>query len=234
MVADLLDTLEALAKPGPSHTGATVMGDLLARAAFSARPDGYGSGSSVTGALLNQPTSNGALRTHLYDPMPSHHEHGFVDDTSVEQAALDRMHDVCDDCNGAGTVIAHTGEVPRPCRRCNGTGRRWADPTAEAVRDIVAALTDMRRLAAIVDRKRQMVMHARDAVKGRESALGGNCRRCAAWASGAVGDQLKNGWCPDCQLAWGVWQLENKPSGDPVADRRRFDEQYRQGKVEVK
>ena len=113
MVADLLDTLEALAKPGPSHTGATVMGDLLARAAFSARPDGYGSGSSVTGALLNQPTSNGALRTHLYDPMPSHHEHGFVDDTSVEQAALDRMHDVCDDCNGAGTVIAHTGEVPR-------------------------------------------------------------------------------------------------------------------------
>jgi hypothetical protein len=219
------------------------MGDLLARAAFSARPDGYGSGSSVTGALLNQPTSNGALRTHLYDPMPSHHEHGFVDDTSVEQAALDRMHDVCDNCEGRGWVpVPGPAALPpgtvapfaKPCQRCNGTGRRWADPIGEGVRDIVAALTDMRRLAAIVDRKRQMVMHARDAVKGRESALGGNCRRCAAWASGAVGDQLKNGWCPDCQLAWGVWQLENKPSGDPVADRRRFDEQYRQGKVEVK
>jgi hypothetical protein len=221
----MLDTLEHLAAPGKRSNGTnyTILGDLLAQAAYSARPDGYPTSSSTEGVVLTKPASQPYLRTHPDEPLAPPHEQGFVTDTSVERIAEERANDVCDDCYGHG-FVARTVDSPDtvPCQRCNGTGRRWADPIGEAARDVVAALMEMRRFCAIVQRKSDIVLHAADNHRGRQSTLGGNCDVCTEFVTGVGDDKLKSKLCPRCQLKHGGWKVDHPTSSDPGADRLAF------------
>lgn len=203
-----------------------MLGDLLARAAYSTKPDGFPTGSYASTPPLSMPAGSGGLRTHPYDPLPPHHEHGYIDDTSVEQAATDRMNDICDECSGTGHD-PRSVEMP-PCRRCDGTGRRWADPIGQGVRDIISAVVEMRKLGAMIDRKRQMVLHAADQAKDRPLGAGaGPCHCCNDFVTGVGEDRLKSLLCPPCYMHWGSWRLDHPASGDPKRDMQAYEDHRR-------
>jgi hypothetical protein len=224
-----LEHLAATGAPGP-----TILDDFLARAAYSARPDGYPFSTMAQGVVLTKPANQPGLRTYPDDPKSPPHEKGFAEDTSVERIAEDRMNDVCDDCRGTGKFIVGTvGPLvgleqtatwsTKSCRRCNGSGRRWADPIGEARDRAVAALLEMRRQYAIVQRAEAVVFHAADNLRGRQSTLGGNCDVCSDFVTGVGLDRLRSKMCPRCYFKWTSWTLEFPVgTGDPGPHRERF------------
>lgn len=217
MLADINSEAEHLLAPGPSRVaGSTVMEDLKVRASMSARPDGYPSSSVSQGVVLTKPASQPGLRTDPTDAKPPPHEEGFAEDTTIERIAEARMNDICEQCKGVPSVPA--------CNRCNGTGRRFADPQGEAYSAIEQAVRQMYDLALLLRRKRAIIEHAADNHRGRQSTLGGNCDVCTEFVTGVGEDRLRSKMCPRCYLKHGSWKLKNPSTDDPGADRRRFKE----------
>ena len=141
----------------------------------------------------------------------------FKESTAPEAATLQRIQDVCGRCeNGQWRG--------RTCKFCGGSGRRWADPIGDAVRDLVKDLHALERYANSIAGKTTIVMGAADRWRGRQSALQGTCQvpACGRVVAGVGEDRLKGGMCNRCYLHYTSWKLVNAPSGDPGADRQVF------------
>ena len=196
------EALDALLAPAEVRGRKSLLEDLMARAELSSRPDGYsrgGSGERVGGG-------------------------GMANSTLANAVA--RLEDVCSRCDDEkhthpGKFVLDDGRLV-PCRACGGSGRRWADPLADAVDELLEKLSVVSRLCKIIDQKREMVLGAAEAARGRISSLQGSCILCGAEVTGLPDDKLDRGLCKIDALAWGVWKLDHRRSGDPGEDFVRF------------
>jgi hypothetical protein len=185
----------------------TVLADLLYRAEHTSAPDGYsagGAGEKVGG--------------------------GDIDSDSTSRTALEITEgDICPRCRGQKTVQVDEGRV-EPCKRCSGTGRRWADPIAHLIEQLTAELDSVIQSVVRIDRWREVVVRAGEDKRGREGAftLGGICSipSCGAVVSGLGSDRLRNTWCNRCFGHWTTFKVREKSTGDPGADRQRFALQW--------
>jgi hypothetical protein len=199
-------TLEHLV--GPSRNPKlSLLGDIMRRADYTSRPDGYprssGGAERVGGGDGSDPTIGTVL-------------------------AL--VEDVCTRCD-KGTYTREDG-VKLACKRCGGTGRRWVDQVQMAADELVRQLEAIVRAVRVIEKKQQVVLGAGERLKGRQSSLQGSCIVCGADVSGVGSDRLVKGCCHRCYLSWTGYALPHKPSGDPGHDFVRFTT-WRRSHLEV-
>jgi len=193
-VRDVLATMESLLAPAPTRGRGSVIADLVKRAEEPSVIDGYprgGGGERVSGS-------------------------GDADPTMATVAA--RQADVCGRCID-GLILRRDGST-YTCPQCGGSGRRWADPVADAIAEIERLLIAAARQARDIDRQRAKI-NATTPKVGRTSSLQGNCVVCGVMVTGAAEDRLKRGMDNACYLAWGSWKIKNE-TDDPGADFHRF------------
>ena len=206
-VRDAIVSLEHLLSPADTYSKGygrnTVLADLIRRAEASVRPDGFPPGGNAE------------------------HVAGSGGGDPVLSVVSARLEDVCDLCEGRGSTTrlhddGSTSEAA--CRRCEGSGRRWADPVGDAVAELLHQVSEIRRACRVVDRKRFAVLGVEQ--KARKVRLPDLCAACEKEVSGIGNDRLRNRFCRSCFLKWGSWKLKHQ-SGDPAADRRRFEAEIR-------
>lgn len=202
---DAIAILEAFLRPSPIRGRGTVLADMLKRAEQPSGPDGFPTRGSGAG---DEGRGGGPSIRVGDDTVPL--------DSSTEAAMFARVEDICSHCE-AGKVNGRT------CKYCGGSGKRWADPIADAAHATVVDLKELARIANRLDRYRETIMGAADRFRGREDHTQGPCDACGTVVSGNGEDRKKRGFCPRCYFRWTAWALTNKTS-DPGADRRRFIE----------
>lgn len=213
------EALGLLLQPSGIPKRGTVLADLVYRGLEDARPDGFPTSSSSAQPALVRPSSQDGLRTNLDDALRRKREPGYAT-SPVERAAEALAEDVCDHCEGAARVPdPKNPEAAIPCGRCGGTGRRYHDPIGEAVQDICHRITDLAILAMIIDKKRQIVLHAGDSAESEEKV--DNCHGCHRKVYGGRGDPIRRGLCGACSTRYYLWRTENG-TNDESADRARF------------
>jgi len=191
-------SLELLLKPAEILSRGSVLTDLIYRANQASHADGYKAG-------MTQDTTKG----------------GEVSDPTLS-AVIRREMDVCDRCVQGKATLDDGREVV--CRACGGSGRRWADPIADAVSKLVEGLGMVFRATHDIDRQRELVLGTEAEMRGRQSSLQGECwvESCRSTVSGVGSDRLRAGLCPRCYSKWGTWKLTHPPSDDPGSDRLKF------------
>ena len=195
-IRDAIATLESLLAPSDVRGRGTVMAELLRRAEMTSIVDGY-------------PIGGGAERTS-----------GGTTGNPTLQAVMARDNDVCNKCKG-GSITRKDGKVVT-CRVCNGSGRRWADPVADAVTEIEARLLSITHDTRAIDRHRRLIA-ASAQVKGRQSSLQGECAACGDATTGLGEDRLRAGLDNKCYLSMTSWKLRNPDTqSDPGAHYRKF------------
>ena len=182
-------------------------------------PSCYGEGEIYIG----RPSSSGGLRTDPEDPLPRKHEAGYREDSSTEVAALGRLEDVCDACHGSGGRPGGPAAGLLRCSRCQGSGRRFADPVGEAARGIFATLESVLGELRTLDKRRQVALHNADSERGRVSSLQGDCRVCGDFVTGSGRDRLTRGMDPKCYTSWTSWKLGNDLAHFQSDPARQFD-----------
>lgn len=228
------EALQALLDPSGIPKRGTVLADLLYRAEHASVPDGFPRSSAPAGTLLARPTSQQGLRTNPEDALRRKREHGFAEGSSVENAVESLMEDVCEDCKGTGRKLYTAEELAAPapvgmkmvsgistqhCKPCGGTGRKFHDPISEAVDELRDALERVIVLSHTIDKKRQIVLHARDVAPSETSAE--NCRCCHRKVYGGRSDPIRRGLCAACAQAYYLWRVDNG-TDDESSDRQRF------------
>ena len=211
------EALEALLHPSGVPKRGTVLADLLERAKHRAVPDGFPTNSWHAAPALSRPSIQDGLRTTPEDALRRKREPGYAEGSSVEKAVESLLNDVCEKCEGRGVDLRFD---PSPaCDQCSGSGRRFNDPISAAVDALVDALEDVVRLCRLIDKKRQIVLHARDAAPTEAAAR--NCRGCHRKVYGAPMDPIRRALCGACSVAYGRWRVDNG-TDDESADRVRF------------
>ncbi len=190
------EVLDRLLAPSPVRGRGSVLADMIYRSSQPSAPDGYGGGA------LGEYVSGGGTGN------------------ATQSAAFSLLDDVCPRCTGG--VVRRPDGQPVTCKTCSGSGRRWADPIADAVEDLLTRLVELSGHAAVIDRRRAVVMSAGERRRGRESALQGTCDCCTASVSGVGEDRLRRGYCTRCYKAWLTWRAANESKGDPGEDRLHF------------
>ncbi len=162
-------------------------------------------------------SSEGGLRTDPTDPLRRKREHGYVDDSPTEAAVLGRMEDVCDACRGTKIGPAPAGDPDAivPCGRCDGAGRRHADPVGTAVLGVFALLAGIAGRVDEGETRRVQALHVAERERGRENALPPDCRACGRAVAGTAKDPLRGGFCRACADSWYDWRRQ---PGNDAAD----------------
>lgn len=175
-----------------------MLADLLRRAEQTSRIDGMPRG------VRGEPVSGGEPHS---DPTGG--------------AVLALQATACERCGASGTARLKDGR-PVTCWQCHGSGRRFADPVADAVAEIVVELSKIIAAAARIDDRCEVVLGPERERRGREPSLGGMCWVCGKVVAGTEADRLRAKMCKADYLAWTAWKLRTKPSDDPASDRRVF------------
>ena len=181
---DVIAILESLLAPSSMRPTKTVLADLLIRASEPSTIDGYPKGQAA------EKTSGG--------------ESG----DSVLGAVMARSRDICDQCAGSGHFKKQSGQVVH-CKFCEGSGRRWADPIAVWVEELVEHLETLWREAKVVDARRVKVVGVHRQALVRKSSLQGECLVCLKPSTGVGSDRLRRGLCNACSLSFSSWSLKN-------------------------
>lgn len=213
------DALLALLQPSGIQRRGSVIADLLYRAQHASVPDGFPTSSAAAAPALLRPAAQDRLRTDPEDALRRKREAGYAESSSVEAAVESLMEDVCDDCGGAGEHVLGTTGREGPCKSCGGTGRRYHDPISEAVDELVAALETVVRCCHKIDKKRQIVLHARDSAPTAVDAV--SCLGCHRKVYGGKADPIRRGLCNSCATAYYLWR-STSGTDDESADRHRW------------
>jgi hypothetical protein len=177
--------LDELFAPAPNRKGSTVLMDLLLRSAESSQADGYPAGGGM-----------------------SRQSEGSHSDPTMTAVEL-READVCLRCED-GKAARADGTL-RKCPTCNGTGRRWADPIADAISAMTTDLGVVCKAMKRVDAHRHKVLDASRAPK--QSSLAGDCLACDRPVAGTPRDRMRRGMCGDCYKSWIMWKLRRETAG---------------------
>lgn len=191
-VAHSVDILTFLLAPSPQRGRGSLLTDLLYRAQMPFDIDGYPAGGG------NEKTSGGSTSDPTFGTVAA------------------RLNDVCNKCEGRGVVDS------RSCSNCGGSGRRWADPIADAVEELKHHLKELMKLTSYIDKIQMRVMTTSVPTPGRQSSLQGNCIVCGGAVTGAGEDRLRRGMDNRCYLSWGSWKIKNPDNSDPGAQFHRF------------
>ena len=195
-VREAIVTLESLLGPSQVRGRGTVLAELIKRAEMPHGVDGYPTGSG------SERTSGG----------------GTGDPTS--QAVMARQQDVCTKCESGMVVLPDKRRVK--CRRCGGTGKRWADPVGDAVMEIEARILHVYTSTRSIDRHRQLI-NSSGVLRGRASSLQGECAACHDMVTGIGEDRLRAGFDNKCYLSFTAWKVRNPDTdGDPGGQYRKF------------
>ena len=186
--------LESLLSASKFKGRGTVIADLLYRAEMPSIIDGYpkgGESDKTSGGATNDPTLN---------------------------AVMNRELDVCIRCDGGKVKLKNESIVT--CRVCDGSGRRWADPIADAVDQIMQDLQTVLKMVRLIDTKKNMILRSSKTL-GRESSLQGSCDVCSAVVSGVGADRLRRGLDSKCYLSWNSYKTKH-PNPDPGLQYLQF------------
>ncbi len=96
----------------------------------------------------------------------------------------------------------------------------WAelpDPVREAISELFAGLAEALGVLRQVDRRRQYVLSAADALRGRQSTVG-VCAACGRTVARTKDDRLRGGYCEACYKAW---NRASRPDRAAFQHRRR-------------
>ena len=195
-IKEAIATLESLLAPAQVRGRGTAISELLMRAEMSSDIDGYSTGGGIertSGGSVGNPTAS---------------------------TVLAREGDVCPACKQGQITLKDGKQVT--CRRCNGSGRRWADPVADAVNEIEYRLSILVRSAKAIDRHRSLIASSAKP-SGREQSLQGECMACRDMVTGIGEDRLRAGLDNKCYLSMTSWKLRNPDTqSDPGGHYRKF------------
>lgn len=205
-IRDAIITLESLLSPAQVRGRGSAINELLMRAEMSSDIDGYPRGGGVehtSGGSVGNPTAS---------------------------TVLAREGDVCPACKQGQVTLKDGKQVI--CRRCNGSGRRWADPVADAVTEIEYRLSLIVRSTKAIDRHRSLIATAAKPA-GREASLQGECIACGDMVTGVGEDRLRAGLDNKCYLSLTGWRLRNPDTqSDPGGHYRKFIKWRQEGLAE--
>lgn len=194
-IRDSRDALDALLAPVSPRSHVSVIADLLRRCDATSEIDGYASGNAperVGGGGTGDPTSSSAAA---------------------------READVCGRCVEGKFTLEDGRQVV--CRSCGGSGRRWADPIADGVAEILARIGHVHRQTRNLDRKRRDLL-SQSRVTERPLSIS-ICLACDGSISGVGEDRSRRGLCPKCHRKFRTWTSVNPDRfGDPGAHVQKF------------
>lgn len=215
ILGDLLKESDTRVPQGKRHF--SLLADLLLRAEEPLQIDGYPQGGSVQGA--GRVSGSAGSEGHS-DPVGS--------------AVLLRQGDICLECTVCSLcgllakASIHQGETPTcgfqvgswgyvslpdggtgVCRRCSGSGRRWADPVQDSVEEIEFRLRVVFRELVHVERCYRRITKMPKPILPSE-ALVGTCLACEYQVVGTPNDRLKRGLDNKCYLSWTSWKLKKE------------------------
>lgn len=173
--------------------------DLLRRAQYSTKPDGYPESTRPT-EIHGQGSD---------DPLVG------IADARIRH---DRIRQLVEDRRAA--VAASDHRAVRACdQELKRLGAGEGDPLRANIEEIFASISEISGHAKRVHRLRQVVLHAGDKLKGRQTTLS-QCQACNRDVSNVGDDRLRSGYCDACRKAW---DREPQPR-----DRLRFELRRRQ------
>jgi len=241
---DALHVLQCLLEPSAQRPKVTVLRDLYMRNEQPFAIDGYpgggpservGGGDGSSDAVLavvmsrRQDMCDHCTGCRLCGQIARHTAHKCEWCSKYVYQGGDCAHKVeCGfeaDATGGSVTLPATADRPArtiTCKRCGGSGRRWADPVADSVVELLGRLEDVlgdsrRDLRRVGFLTSEILRLAKPL---RESSLQGNCYVCHKIVPGTPNNRLKNLMCNACYLAWIEWRKVNDhgDTGDPMFD----------------